>query len=88
MEMVKNCIPDCAGGQVFRNRVLLHFDAPAAAPPESGCPASERFYTQLIVGYPDAATLPKFGPGTDDTVGATEYNGLPALEQFEMKPAC
>jgi serine/threonine protein kinase, bacterial len=88
MEMVKNCTPDCAGGQVFRNRVMLHFDAPQPATADSGCPASERFYSQMIVAYPDAAAVPQFGPGTDDTVGATEYNGMPALEQFEMDPAC
>jgi serine/threonine protein kinase, bacterial len=85
MEMVKNCIPDCAGGQLFRNRVVLHFDAPAPAPMDSGCPASVRFYTQMIVAYPDAAAVPEFGP---DTVGATKYNGMPALAQFEMEPAC
>ena len=86
MEMVKNWTPDCAGGQVFRNRVMLHFDAPQTATADSGCPESERFYSQMIVAYPDAAAVPQFGPGTDDTVGATEYNGMPALEQFEMDP--
>ncbi len=57
MEMVKNCTPDCAGGQVFRNRVMLHFDAPQTATADSGCPASERFYSQMIVAYPDAAAV-------------------------------
>jgi hypothetical protein len=85
MEMVKNCIPDCAGGQYFRNRVMLHFDAPAPPPVDTGCPANERFYTQMIVAYPDAIAVPEFGP---DMVGATTYNGMPALTQFEMDPAC
>ena len=67
---------------------MLHFDAPKPPTADSGCPASERFYSQMIVAYPDAAAVPQFGPGTDDTVGTTEYNGMPALEQFQMDPAC
>jgi hypothetical protein len=88
MDMVKNCMPDCAGGQVFRNRVVIHFDAPSLAPVDAGCPSTQRFYTQMIIAYPDANAVPAFGPGANDTTGVTTYNGMPAIEQYELEPAC
>jgi hypothetical protein len=89
MEMVKNCNPDCAGGQFFRNRVVVHFDAPAPGPADSGCPTSVLFYTQMIVAYPDLTAVPEFDPRFGpSTSGVTEYNGMPALFETSLKPAC
>jgi hypothetical protein len=62
MAKTKTCTPDCAGGQVFRNRVMLHFDAPKPPTADSGSPASERFCSQMIVAYRDAPAVPEFGP--------------------------
>lgn len=53
MQAVKDCVPSCATGALFRNRVEVHFSGPAPPPMDSGCPFDVRYYTQLIVAYPE-----------------------------------
>ncbi len=58
IEQRQNCNPNCAQGEIFRNRVQVVFTGYELAPPDSGCPTTFRYYSQLIVAYPDLAEIP------------------------------
>jgi serine/threonine-protein kinase len=56
IEQRQNCNPSCAQGETFRNRVQVVFTGYELAPPDSGCPNTFRYYSQLIVAH--RLTLP------------------------------
>jgi hypothetical protein len=84
IEQIQNCNPNCAQGEIFRNQVQVLFTGATAAPAGSGCSTDYRYYTQLIVAYPDLTTVPNDGRG--GTV--TTYNGMPAVRFNNLEVIC
>jgi hypothetical protein len=84
IEQRQNCTPNCAQGEIFRNRVHVLFTGSTSPPPESECPTTFRYYTQLIVAYPDLTAIPSgVSYGTD-----TRYNGMPAVRYNDLEMLC
>ena len=46
--------PNCATGEIFRNRVQVLFTGGISLP-SAVLPATHLYYTQMIVAYPDLA---------------------------------
>ncbi len=85
IEEQKNCFPSCAQGENFRNRVQLLFTGSQPAPPESSCPNTFRYYSQLIVAYPNLTAVPQ---GLAYTGIPERYNGMPALRYNDLELLC
>lgn len=85
-EQSQNCDPSCATGEMFRNRVSVRFTGGSPTPPDSGCPATVLFYSQMVVAYPDLAEVP-FEFSSDYAV-VTRYNGMPAIRYNSLDTNC
>jgi serine/threonine protein kinase, bacterial len=92
IEVLQNCTPVCASGQIWRNPVEVHFSDPEPPPADSGCPSDTRFYTQLIVAYPTTPAPPEAAlPSSAAYQGHPvymQYNGMPAYRWNSLTPRC
>ena len=77
-------------GEIFRNRVQVLFTGYELAPPDSGCPTTFRYYSQLIVAYPDLTEIPDGLPGPYMPFAGTDtkYNGMPAVRYNDLEIIC
>jgi hypothetical protein len=67
------CEPNCAAGHRVSFRAVIHADEPQVAGPNSGCPRDTKFYSNLLVAFPD--NLPDYA----DSPVNMQYQGMPAV---------
>jgi serine/threonine-protein kinase len=67
------CEPNCAAGHRVSFQAVIHADEPQAAAPESGCPADTKFYSNLVVAFPNNV------PDHADSPTNMRYQGMPAV---------
>jgi hypothetical protein len=67
------CEPNCAAGHRVSFQAVIHADEPQAAAPDSGCPADTKFYSNLIVAFPNNL------PDHADSPITMQYQGMPAV---------
>jgi hypothetical protein len=87
--------PYCATGEIFRNPVHVLFSGSTSASGDSHCPTTFRYYTQMIVAYPDRAEIPFPVPTPDQTSDpkvltavVTKYNNMPAVRWYNLQIIC
>lgn len=95
IEEFTNCNPYCATGETFRNPVHVLFTGSTTAPTDSRCPTTYRYYTQMVIAYPDRTDIPFPAASSDATSDptamtsiATRYNNMPAIRWNNLEIFC
>jgi serine/threonine-protein kinase len=95
IEQSTSCDPSCATGEIFRNPVHVRFTGSTSASSDSHCPTTFRYYTQMIVAYPDRTEIPFPVPTSDPTSDptvltavVTRYNNMPAVRWYNLRIDC
>jgi len=88
IQILQNCTPSCAQGQLWRTPVEVHFSDSEPAPADSECPTDMRYYTQLIVAYPTTPPPPDLAVPYQGGPVYMLHNGMPAYRWNSLTPRC